>query len=594
MSLKNRSYFDAAKGSEAFSERQCSGVAPSTINSTLRAGVTFWIVFIVLVVGTTYLPSLGCKFVLWDDDINLLRNWRLLNADYSTLEGWKWTLQTDYAAVWQPLDWIRDVFLYILFGLHPLPFHAASYILHLSNTLLIFALLVRVCAHLGRRGDEVNLYCGLLSLFWAVHPLRVEAVTWVSAISYPQATFFLLLALHSYFTYRVRTESSSFALYLVTFFCFAAGVLSHPVLASTPFLLVIADLYVFRIHRLADVFRFWRPERIRYCFLIFPFLVPSIISLIVSLGASLESVEYYSQQQAFSSGSLLNSVNVTVSCLTAPFKVFDLLPLQERFSIQTTWPLPFLGNLGLLLLLAGITFWRWPRSRPFAILCGCYALCLLPVLGLNSPDHAVHDRYTYTADVFWIFMLVTLSSFLISENLTSLKRFQRHFLLAGKVAACLLLLFLSMVTIRQQQIWKDTVTLMTELIARCPWYADQATLHSRLAQGYMNLSQVQSASRFFEKALELNPQSESVRYQRGIFFMKVGILAKAEREFLKVVELNPTNYLSFFALGMIKEATGQPESAVPFYLKALEHTPAASPTRSEIGLRLQTARRAKD
>src|SRR3990172_8049348 len=185
-----------------------------------------------------FLPALRGEFVLWDDDTNFLKNtaWRGLGWD--ELE---WMLTTPHKGQLIPLSWLTLGLDYRLWGLHPSGFHLTSLILHAANAALVYAVALRVGA-------------GLAALLFALHPLRVESVAWITERRDVVSGLFYLLALLAYLFERRRLALGAFAL----------GLLAKAIVVSLPVVLLLLDVWPLRRLGWADLRRApWRVPALR-------------------------------------------------------------------------------------------------------------------------------------------------------------------------------------------------------------------------------------------------------------------------------------------------------------------------------------------
>src|SRR5947209_11866986 len=175
----------------------CRGPAPAPDRDRRT-----WLVAIplVLFVAVAFLPALGNGFVDWDDEANFLKN-----SQYRGL-GWtqvRWAWGTFLLGVYQPLAWLLFEAQYALFRLDPRGYHLASLLLHAADAVALYAL---AAALLVRCRPDPFLHepwaravgAGLATALFAVHPLRVEPVAWVSCQPYLPCALFAILAVLAY------------------------------------------------------------------------------------------------------------------------------------------------------------------------------------------------------------------------------------------------------------------------------------------------------------------------------------------------------------------------------------------------------------
>jgi len=150
----------------------------------------------------------------------------------------------------------------------PFAYQAVSLGCHILNGWLLFGLLSTLVARAGgmSRPDRVRVMAaGAIATLFTVHPLRVEAVAWISAQPYLPAIGFSYLSIWIYlqrFDERGEARSSSFALLVASFLCFVIACGFKAVAVTTPLVLLIADFYPLRRHRVAPAQRGKRLQRI--------------------------------------------------------------------------------------------------------------------------------------------------------------------------------------------------------------------------------------------------------------------------------------------------------------------------------------------
>src|SRR6185503_5627097 len=184
----------------------------------------------------------------------------------------KWMF-TDFKSsrVYVPFGWLTWAVVYELFGLNPRGYHLVSFLFHLANTALVFALLCRLFPLLGpaRAPPENQLpkyACAAVgALIWAVHPLQVEPVAWATAIGYVQGTFFMLLALLGYVLFISGEGRDPRRFYWMSLLAFAVSLTTYPIALGCPPAFVILDWWWRRQRGTGTngrilTFRFWQDK----------------------------------------------------------------------------------------------------------------------------------------------------------------------------------------------------------------------------------------------------------------------------------------------------------------------------------------------
>lgn len=207
--------------------------APSPPPPLPSRPLLWWIIgafFLILLI--IYGSSLTNDFVRWDDGLLIYENPAIRSITPSTLK----TIFTSYdPELYIPLTFFSYQIDYLIGGTHAAIYHAQNLLWHTLNALLVALLLWR----LTRQGWP-SLFGGLL---FALHPLNTETVAWSSARKDVLSTFFFLVSLLSYLSYRTQKKRSAYAFSLLSF---TLGLLSKVTVITLP---VVLFLFDFREHR---------------------------------------------------------------------------------------------------------------------------------------------------------------------------------------------------------------------------------------------------------------------------------------------------------------------------------------------------------
>jgi len=165
------------------------------------------IVYILLTVVTAccFLQVSEFDFVNIDDNVYVTENHHIQSG--ITPESIVWAFSTTYAEFWHPLTWLSLMLDYELYGLHAGGYHVTNLILHILSTLLLFWLFHRMTGEIWKSA--------FVAAFFALHPLHVESVAWVSERKDVLSAFFWMLTLCLYVFY---TEKQSIKRYLLVVF----------------------------------------------------------------------------------------------------------------------------------------------------------------------------------------------------------------------------------------------------------------------------------------------------------------------------------------------------------------------------------------
>ena len=152
-----------------------------------------------------------------------------------TLDGFRWAFSTRYANLWNPLVWLSFMFDYQLYGLNAGGYHVTNLILHILSTLLLFWLFNRM--------TEAVWKSAFVAAVFALHPLHVESVAWISERKDVLSAFFWMLTLCLYVYY---TEKPAVKRYLLVLFSFVLALMSKPMVVTLPVVMILLDYWPLR------------------------------------------------------------------------------------------------------------------------------------------------------------------------------------------------------------------------------------------------------------------------------------------------------------------------------------------------------------
>ncbi len=190
------------------------------------------IVYIALTVVTlaVYWQVNHYSFVNFDDRAYVTENSRIQSG--ITLDGFRWAFNTKYADLWNPLIWLSFIFDYQLHGLNSGGYHLTNLILHIMSVLLLFWLFNRMTGAIWKSAFVAALF--------ALHPLHVESVAWISERKDVLSAFFWMLTLCLYVYY---TEKPVIKRYLFVLFSFGCALMSKPMVVTLPVVMILLDYW---------------------------------------------------------------------------------------------------------------------------------------------------------------------------------------------------------------------------------------------------------------------------------------------------------------------------------------------------------------
>src|SRR5437899_3320204 len=411
-----------------------------------------------------FLPALQNQFVSWDDAENFLDNPHYRGLGWTHLR-WMWTTHLGH---YIPLTWMTLGLDYLLWGMNPVGYHLTNLLLHAANAVVFFfvvrQLLTRALPSPSERGLGLALSAGFASLVFAIQPLRVESVAWVTERRDVLSGLFYLVAILLYLRACERGARGR-GWYWLSVAVFGCALLSKSMVVNLPIVLLILDVYPLR--RLGGAVGWWSAPARRVYVEKIPFVLLAAAASAVALMAQLSHDTMVSVVRLSGLGRLAVSVYGLSFYLWKTVAPVNLSPLYELPPTVNPWAPPFLLSYGLVLAITAIVlaFRRRMPGLPAAWV--AYVVVLLPVLGFfQSGPQIAADRYTYLAGLGWAILAGAglLSCWRTSR--TSKTGTPTTLPIAG-VATCVVV-GLGVLTWNQAQVWHDSEKLWTHALARDP------------------------------------------------------------------------------------------------------------------------------
>src|SRR5665213_1053105 len=180
--------------------------------------------------------ALDCEFVNYDDPAYITSNQEVQRGINARSIAWAFT--SGAATNWHPLTWLSHIVDFQLYGMKPAGHHLTSILLHAANSILLFLILKRMTGAMWRSA--------FVAAFFALHPLRVESVVWISERKDVLSTLFWMLTVWAYIRYAEALKpggSRPARFYILSAAFFACGLMSKPMVVTLPFVLLLLDYW---------------------------------------------------------------------------------------------------------------------------------------------------------------------------------------------------------------------------------------------------------------------------------------------------------------------------------------------------------------
>ena len=551
--------------------------------------------FLVVIILATYwqLPSYG--FLTLDDNEYITQNTHVHEG--ITWKNIVWTFSRTNTGYWHPLTWMSHMLAFQVFGLKSGMHHLINLFLHISNTLLLFFALKRM--------TSAPWQSAFVAAAFALHPLNVESVAWVSERKNVLSTFFWMLTILTYVRY---IERPGIYRYMLILFVFVLGLMSKPMLVTLPFVLLLLDYWP--LCRL-NLGRLRSDEQETHSSETTGFQMSSVLRLI------LEKVPLVilSSTCIYLTTLSVQRFKIVIPTASVPMKlrIANALVSYVGYIKKMIWPinlaayypyphtLPTWQVIGAGLLLVCVTFlaFRWVRLKPyFAVGWLWYIGTLVPVIGLVQAGlwPAIADRFAYVP-LIGLFMVIAWGV----PDLLFRWRYKKAGFIAISTALVPILMGITWLQLRH---WQNSVALFTHNVRVTHnnylahyelgnaleqqgdfdkaifHYSKALKMNPKYAEAHNNLGYILACQKHYKEAIDhyteairIKPSYAEPHNNLGTVFLFQGNEKEAIYHYYKALRINPNYAGVYYNLGKIYLNQGNIEKAILLYRKAIELNP---------------------
>lgn len=495
-----------------------------------------------------YIPAITAGFI-WDDDKFLTEN-PLIKASNGLYRFWFTTEAPDYFPLTSTSLWIE----WRLWGMNASGYHVVNIFLHIVSSLLTWLVLER----LKIPG------AWLAALIFAVHPVNVESVAWITERKNTLPMVFYMLSILLYLQFE-SSEDKRF--YKLSLGIFLLALLAKTSAVMLPVVLLMCAWWQRGQISRKDIFRS------------IPFFALSGILSFVTI--------WFQYNRAIRTDIVRGDDFLSRLTVAGKSVWFYLYKAIVPYPLSFVYPRWETGVSGIdsyfpLLLLAGLMllfcYYRKGWGRPFLFGLGYFVVTLFPVLGFFDiyfmKFSLVADHWQY----FSIISIIALTVGLISR-VAEQDRFRRPAIALAVIAVCLL----CFKTWTQAQIYKDQESLWEDTLKKNPT--------SKLALNNMGVIRKQQgkyeeAARHFSAVLETNSDNSEAHYNMGVVLEAQGKSEEAVRHYSEALRTRPNDVEIHTILGEIRKQQGKLDEAVKHYSQVLRIKPSDIPTLMTLGMLL--------
>lgn len=517
-------------------------------------------IFIVFITLLVYLPALQNEFVNWDDPKYIVEMQRFQPINMTNIHQ---IFTGFYVANWHPLTILSHAIDYRIWGLNPFWHHLGNNILHGFNTLLVLILtfqLVTVNKIKGEGRRYALSAASITALLFAIHPLHVESVAWVSERKDLLCAFFFLLSIIFYNKYR-SSDSKKAVLYFCTLFSFMLSLFSKPMAVTLPLVLLILDFYPLRGFTKEKDHRqiMWLiVEKI-------PFFIFSLIASVLTMKAQVEFNALSSTRVFPLMERLLNGIHSLAFYWIKMLFPFNLAPLYPYPGEISFFSPEYLFSAIAVVLITLFALLRFNKNKLYFSVWIYYLVTLLPVIGIiQAGGQSAADRYIYLPGVAPFILAGLACSSLVCGK-------EKVMALLARAAILFCSLLLVIVTVKQTGIWQNSLNLWNHEIKVLP--KSSPFIYNNRGTAYMQLKKYEEANADFAKAIELGPTYLDFYRSRGNSYMELGHFAEAIYDYSHIIKIDDKNEIAYNSRGAAYHILGRTNEARRDYEKALEINP---------------------
>ena len=542
-----------------------------------------WIVVCVAVTTfVAFAPSLQNHFVDWDDPDNFITNPYYRGLGWTQLR-WMWT--TVLLGHYVPVTWMTLGLDYLTWGMNPAGYHLTNVLLHSANATLVYLVALRLLRAAIPVAMTVDLLAWRLSaafaaLLFAVHPLRVESVAWVTERRDVLSGLFYLLALWAYLRdaeVAIDVSIRRRLWYWVSLGCFLLALLSKAITVTLPIVLIVLDVYPLR--RLGgDAGGWWSPRARRRWAEKVPFVLASAAVIPVALVAARSGANLVSMAVLGVSDRVAISLYGLVFCLWKTLLPLELSPFYALKTPIVPLSAPYLVSgivVAVVTALAILVRRRWPALGVAWLV---YVVTLVPVSGIfqNGPQISA-DRYSYLPSLPWA--MVAGAGVLAGWRAWRGPERSRSIAFVTTGAAALVVTVLVALTWKQVAVWHDPERLWSHALAIAP----SSEVHSHLGYVRRQQGRLDEAIEHYRTASSMRPGAADLQIYWGNTLALQGMLGAAFDRYREALRLMPDSAVPHNHWGNALLGAGRPEEAIAHYREAVRIDPTNAEAQNSWG-----------
>ena len=539
-----------------------------TNRAILAAKITAICLGLIALIWIVFGQTLKQQFVNFDDGSYVYRNSQVTRG--VTAEGVKWAFTHPVAANWHPLTVLSHMLDCQWYGVSPAGHHFTNVALHSIAVLLLFFAFLAMSGQLWQSAFVAGVF--------AIHPLHVESVAWISERKDVLGAVFFMLTLLAYVWYARRPSIARYALVLIAQ---ALGLMAKPMLVTTPFVLLLLDYWPLNRGRTTESRRQRTDDRgqntngCRPSSVVCHLLLEKIPLFVLSAAASVAAIVTQAR-----------SINL-IEHVSLASRISNAFVSLMIYVGQTIWPrnlavfYPYPANVSVSVVLAaalGVTAFTAAafilrRQKPyFFVGWFWFAGMLVPVIGIVQVGIQAHaDRYTYLPQIGL--------GLIIAWAVADLFRNWKYQRLALSMCSVVVVFALAWSARAQTSYWFDSESLWKHALAAT---TDNETARQHLSDALLEKGRIEDAIEQAAAAVRLSPNSADAHGVLGAALARTTRSDEAITELQTALRLDPKLTQAHFNLGNVFLQHGDMINAIASYEAELALYPKSAEAHNNL------------
>ncbi|MFC1704798.1 tetratricopeptide repeat protein [Nanoarchaeota archaeon] len=533
---------------------------------------TFHLIAIILLTSLVYSNIFQNDFV-WDD-FDFIVNWEETRSLKNMPLFLKGAVPTNHEGVYRPLRGVFYALSYQLWGLNQVGYHLQSILIHLTCTLLVYLITLQI--------TKKNIIAFMCSLVFGVHPIHIEAVTFMTSTFDTIGIIFFLASFYLYIKSDfAKNKSIQFASLLFALLAF----FTYELTLTLPLLLVLYDFCFKRINKKNAI------ERIK---LYIPYFIAIIIyfSIRVSIVHTSMRGDYlagsfyitmllmtkaflkYISLVAFPVGL---SVDHTISKGISSFRIYA--PTEVLLS-QSIFNPDILFSIAVLICLLVVAVKSFKKYPIISFCIGWFFIALGPVSNIIPQYMLLAEKYLYIPSFGFCLLFSSIIYYIYNIRMDN-KKMMKYVRIASVVLFAFTVLSYSALTVSRNNDWENEFVLWSRAVETSP---ESISSHNNLGLIYHDNGKINLAIEEYMKIIELNPGSFEAFYNLADAYYSQDKIDLAIEQYKNALEINPKYAPAHYNLGNAYRKQEKLSFAMAEYRRAIQLEPSHANAHNNLGI----------